>query len=324
MGQHDDLEPVGFRRRVRPSPYTEATIPSSGYLDVDVDAVVQSWYTRRVKDWKPDLGFLVRVPSETVANGAVQFKRASDATAAYRPALTITYQLPKVSINFDPALGPNYAPSTMVAGQATLLPIRVSNNASGFDFTTAAWKVGYRWFDAKGVTVSSGVQALPACVGTGSGCSTPSNTIGLSITPPSAVGQYTLRLDLVRVGTPANAWASDWAKPSKFYSRNKKTLSADNTRWVGSSAIERDEFGISVVAGGGDSGNAKSIDTGDGGSLGIDLWSKNLSYTGSGGVGFSDLIPLDLAYTYDSKNVRHMLGHPFGVRLVDLVRRAVH
>jgi RHS repeat-associated protein len=290
------------------SPYKEKTIPSSGYLDVDVDEIVQSWYTRRGKDWKPDLGFLVRVPSETVANGAVQFKRSSDGTAAYRPALTISYQIPKVSIDFDPALGPNYSPSTMIAGQSTTLPVRVSNNGSGFDFTTSQWLVGYRWFDTKGELVSSATQALPACVGTGGGCSTTSATIGLAVTPPTAVGQYTLRLELMRTGNPNDVWVSDYARPSLYYSRNKKTLSADNTRWVGSSVIERDEFGIGVVAGGGDTGNAKSVDTGDGGRLAIDLWSKNLSYSGSVGVGFDDLIPLDLGYTYDSKNTATCSG----------------
>jgi RHS repeat-associated protein len=276
------------------------TIPGSGTMNFDVDALTTKWYTRRGENWAGDLGFVVRLNSES-GNGEVEFDRYNDATAANRPKLTITYDLPKVGIDFDPSLGANYAPSTMIAGQATTLPVRVSNNASGFDFTTANWKVGYRWFDAKGKTVGSGSQDLPVCVGTGGGCLPTTNTFGLAVAPPAAVGQYTLRLDIIRQGT-VDTYASDFAKPSLYLSRNKKSLAAESTRWTGSSIVERDEFPIAVVAGGGDTGEQKTVDLGDGGQLGINLWSRNLSYQGAGGVGFTDLLPIDLDFGYDSKN----------------------
>ena len=75
--------------------------------------------------------------------------------------------------------------------------------------------------------------------------------MGLSVTAPGAVvAQDTLRLDLVhRLGGSAGTYlyASDWALPSKYYARNKKVLTTDSTRWVGSSVVERDEFGIAVA-----------------------------------------------------------------------------
>ncbi|MEO6627909.1 MAG: DNRLRE domain-containing protein, partial [Aquihabitans sp.] len=285
-----------------------ATVPAAGStMNFDVDAIVSSWYTRRGTDWKGDVGFAVRMDTENSTNGIVQFDRYSDATAANRPRLEISYQIPQVGIDFAPELGASYSPSTMIAGQATTLPITITNHASGFDFDTTNWRVGYRWFDPKGAVVSSATQALPACVGTGTGCSSPSATFGLSVSPPTTVGQYTLRLDLVRVQSISN-WASDFATPTKYYARNKKVLALDSTRWTGNSVIERDEFQIAVIAGGGDSGTTKSVDTGNGGSLGIDLWSKNLHYEGSGGVGFSDLLPIGLDYRYDSKQTADCAG----------------
>jgi RHS repeat-associated protein len=289
------------------TPLVTGTVPSSGNMNVDVDAIVQSWYTRRSQDWKPNIGIALRMASETDANGVAQFDRYNDATASYRPLLTITYQVPKVAIDFDPALGPNYAPSTMIAGQPTVLPLRVTNNSSGFDFAGSDWLIGYRWFDHKGKVVGTPAQQAIPCVGTGTGCANPSATFGLTVTPPATIGQYTLRLDLVRNGT-VDQYASDWAKPSLFFSRNKKVLSADNTRWTGSSVIERDEFSIGVVSGSGGVGEVRSVETGDGGELGIDLWSRNLSYTAAGGVGFGDLVPIELEYTYDSKEVGDCAG----------------
>ena len=280
------------------SPSASDTVPSSGSMSFDVDGIVQSWYTRRGKDWKPDIGFLLKMDNESTG-GEVGFHRYNDGTAGNRPTLWISYDVPRVGIDFDTALGPTYAPSTMVAGQATVLPVKVSNNSSGFDFAVGTWAVGYRWFDAKGNVVASAQQALPQCVGSGAGCANPTSTFGLNVTPPSTVGQYTLRLDLVRDGS-IDAYASDYARPSLYLSRNKKTLSGDDTRWVGTSKIERDEFSIAVVAGGG--GDGDEIETGTG-SLGIDLWSKNLSYQGSGGVGFDDVIPVELGYGYESRQV---------------------
>jgi len=269
----------------------------------DVDTIVQSWYTRRGKDWTADLGFAIKMATESTdasSGGEVEFDRSDDATAAYRPTLVITYDTPHVSIDFATALGQNYAPATMVAGQATTLPILVSNNGSGFDFTTANYKVGYRWFDEKSALVgAAATQSLPQCVGTGTGCTSPVS-VSLAVTPPATPGSYTLRLDLVHLGTN-NAFASDYASPSKYYSRNKKVLTSDNTRWTGSSVIERDDFGITVVGAGGTAGETESVATGEGGSLGLNLYTHDLTYDGSGGVAFSDLVSPQLEYGYDAK-----------------------
>ncbi len=265
-----------------------------------VDSIVQSWYTRRGQDWTGDQGFTIKMVSDaSSSSGEVEFSRYNDASPAKHPTLTITYDVPKVGIDFDPALGPNYAPSTLLAGQATTLPIVVTNKGSGFDFTTAGYKVGYRWFDEKNAFVGSGVQALPSCVGTGSGC-TPTVAVSLSVTPPATTGSYTLRLELVRHGTN-DVFASDYATPSLYYSRNKKVLTSDNTRWTGSSlAIERDEFSVAVVAAGGTAGTTQTVGTGDGGQLALELHTRDLTYSGSGGVGFRDLLPVELRYGYDA------------------------
>jgi hypothetical protein len=106
-------------------------------------------------------------------------------------------------------------------------------------------------------------------------------------------------LDLVHVvGGGINVvWASDWATPSKFYSRNKTILTSDNTRWTGSSVVERDEFSIRVQNGSGTDGPMQSV-----GGLSVNLNSGNLHYTGDTGLGFSDLISPTMTYGYDSAN----------------------
>jgi RHS repeat-associated protein len=280
------------------SPVVTSTVPASGNMNFDVDALVQSWYTRRAKDWEPNFGILLKMASETDANGVAQFDRYNDGTTSYRPLLVIHYDVPKVSIDFDPALGANYAPSTMVAGQPTVLPLRVTNDGSGFNFAGPDWLIGYRWLDAKGKVVGSPSQAAMPCVGSGTGCANPSVVFGLTVTPPSTIGQYTLRLDLVRDGS-VDQYASDWATPSLYYARRKKVLSKDNSRWTGKSVVERDEFSINVTAGS-TGGEVKNVTTGTGGALGINLSSKDLSYVDDTGLGFSDLIPLGLTYGHHS------------------------
>ena len=292
------------------------TLPSSGYIDLDTTTIVRKWYDRRPQDWAANIGFVVRMASEGSTHGEVEFDRYNDATDAYHPKLTITYVQPRVQMDFDPRLGATYAPSSMVLGQTAKLPISISNNGSGFTFnrcittsTADCYQVGYRWFDAKGALAGSATQDFTADIASGA----TSALIGQAVTPPgSAANQETLRLDLVhRIGGSSGTylWASDWAQPSKFYSRNKKVLTSDSTRWVGSSLIERDEFGITFVRGTGSSqGEVKTLGLGDGGSAGINLWSGDLQYTGSGGVGFKDLSNVALTYGYDSANVGDCTG----------------
>jgi RHS repeat-associated protein len=144
-------------------------------------------------------------------------------------------------------------------------------------------------------------QAFPAAISAGNN----SGVFPLDVVPPTIPGQYTLRLELVhyRPASGDKVWASDFARPSLFYSRNKRVLTSESTRWTGSSVIDRADYPINVVAGGGTAGELRDVDLGDGSSLGIDLYSQNVHFEGAGGIGFDDLTPLELAYGYDSKHV---------------------
>ena len=213
-----------------------------------------------------------------------------------------------MSFDFDAALGPNYAPSAMRADSVVKLPIIVHNDLSGFTFDkctsgadTDCYALGYRFFDAKGNVAIWSRTDLPADITSGS----TSATIALRVDdaadarpvhPPARS-----RPPLHPVRRDDLGWAVDWAKPSAFYSRNKKVLRSDNTRWTGSASVERDEFGIAVGSGA-NAVNVQTVGTGDGGTLGIDLATRNLEYAGAGGVGFADRIPLGLTYGYDSRN----------------------
>jgi hypothetical protein len=279
---------------------------SSGSTDctvsLDVTAAVRANYTRRYQDWKAGYGFQVREATEGSTHKEIRFYLSSDPTTANRPKLTINYVVPQISIDFDSALGPTYAPSQMIAGQATRLPIIVRNNSSGFTFnhTAAAdyYRVGYRWLDTKGNVLSSATATMPADAASGGS----TGLFGLSVTAPSTAGQYTLRLDLVHTITPyGDLWSSDWATPSKYFSRNKKILTSDSTRWTGSSAVEREEYPINVTSGDA-GGDTESVTTGTGDELGINLASKNLSYTGDTELGFKDLIPHDVGYGYNGND----------------------
>jgi RHS repeat-associated protein len=269
--------------------------------DLNVTGFTREWYTRRAADWYPELGFEIRLTDE--AKPEVDFDNNTTSTTTNRPKLSITYVVPAVGFDFPPSLGPNYAPSSMPAGQVTNLPIILSNNSSvTFNYTNDAdlwrYQVGYRWFDAKGNLVGSGgSQDLPASVGPGA----TSGTILLAVTAPATSAQGTLRVELVHAyNGAATLWASDWATPSLYYERDKRSVDPGNTRWVGGSVIERDEFPMSVLAGGGTAvGDVKSVALGDGSSIGLNLWSRDATYVGSGGVGFDDLLPIELTYGYD-------------------------
>jgi RHS repeat-associated protein len=292
----------GFNGAYTTTDQVSDTVPASGYMHWDVDAIVHSWYTQRSNDWEADHGFQLKMANEGSGYGEVEFRRYNDGTAAYRPLLTINFTQPAVGIDFDARLGPTYAPSAMVKGQATRLPIVVANKTGSghvldkcIDGSDAdCWQVGYRWFDGKGNFVASGTADLPANVAIAG----TSATFALAATPPSTIGQYTLRLDLVHRVSGTYAWASDYALSSLYYSRNKKVLTADSTRWTGTSVIERDEFSINVTEGV-DAGEVVSVTTGAGDELSIDLASKNLSFQGDSGLGFADRLPLTLTYSYN-------------------------
>ncbi len=297
---------------------TSLTLPASGTVNFDVDAIAASFYTRRAKDWKAGYGFLLRMNTESSTIGEVEFDRYNDATTSFRPVLELDYTIPSVAIDFASGLGANYAPSAMVVNKTTKVPIVVTNktgSAHVLDKCTAdgdCWMVGYRWFDEKGSLIGGGTPTatanLPADIAVGAS----STTFSLPVTAPSVVGQDTLTLDLVHYSSAGNAyysWSSDWATPSLLYSRNKKVLTADNTRWVGSSKIERDEFRVNVVAGGGNIGETQWVSIGDGGSLGINLASGDIAAREDTGLGFADRIGLGLTYGYHSADATNCTSY---------------
>jgi len=154
--------------------------------NIDVTDAATSWYIRSIGTWKPNLGFMVKEQTEGSGYLEAMYYRGNNATASNRPKLTITYEVPGFAINFDPALGANYSPSTMLAGTTTHLPITVTNSGS-YDFDTTNYQLAYWWGDGAGNQVSSGFQALTSAINAG----TTSGTISLAVTPPAAPGQYT-------------------------------------------------------------------------------------------------------------------------------------
>jgi RHS repeat-associated protein len=293
------------------SPHVHACASNNNdcWLNLDVTSAVRAWYTRRSADWKPNVGFQVRYETEVndTAHDELSFYRyVNNSDPTIRPKLTITYELGGFGIDFDSAtLGQTYAPSAMVAGQTTVLPITITNKGStNLDATN--YRAAYRFFNVKNNTVAaSGLATLPAQINAGAS----SAVFGMTVTPPTTTGQYTLRLDVVKVVNGVNVYYSDWAKPTLFYSRNKKVLTSDSTRWTGSSVMERDEFGITVTNGQGSKGDVKTVSTGDGGELGINLWSRNLSYSGDTGISVSDRIPLAVTYGYNAKDAATCSGY---------------
>ena len=281
--------------------YSWATVPSSGYIDFYPSPRVSHMYTQRASDWVQNLGFLIKLDDDSAGSGSINLNRWNDGTAAYRPLLSIVYQTPAAKLSFDPALGTNYAPSTMVAGQATTIPMRITNN-SGFTFKTPSDDaneyddLGYRWIDDKGAIVGSGSTHLPATLLSGQ----TSATIPLAVTPPSGAGRYSLRVEAMLYEWGNLIWASDYTLPSLFYARAKYSGELDNSRWTGLSSIERDEFPINVVSTTPQGGEWRTVTLGDGATVGINLWSRDLTYTGDEGVGFEDLLTVGLRYDYRS------------------------
>jgi RHS repeat-associated protein len=303
------------------------SLPSSGVapcgsgtadcnLTLDVTAIVAATHSKNAATWKAGYGFMVQQVTESSSLSEVDFHTGENSTVTNRPRLSVTYVTPSVGFDFDATLGATYSPSSMVKGVSTILPVIVENKTGSgnvLDRCTSAsdadcYELGYRWFNAKGKLVSStawGPVDLPASSGDVS-VGERSDPVGLPVMPPSAVGQYSLRLDLVhRLGGSSGTriWASDFADPSKYYKRNKKVLASDSTRWVGTSAIERAEFGITVG-----SGDAAGERRGTDG-LGIDLATRNLSYHADTGLGFADLLPVGLEYAYNSVDAAGCAGY---------------
>jgi RHS repeat-associated protein len=288
---------------------TPVNAPGTSWLDQDVTALVRHWYSRNGNDWKANLGFMSRTATEDSSHKEATFRNGIWSSTAVRPKLVVSYIRPQVKLAFDASLGADFAPATMPAGLTVSLPVNLTNNGSGYTFGTTGsdyYRVGARWFDEKGKLVSqTGLTNpqfanLPGVLASGDS----TGTFSLPVTAPPNPGQYSLRIDLVHTIGATNLFASDWAMPSKYYARAKDPLnsSTGNVRWVGTSVIERDDFGIAVVAGGGSAvGETKAITLADGSRVGINLWSHSLLFAGAGGVGFADLgTSLGLGYGYNS------------------------
>ena len=281
---------------------------SGGWLSIDVSGIVRARYTRNSADWKPDYGIELQTADETnpCTTGTCSGLTFDSPNAGVNPPqLTLTYVVPHVKINFDPALGPDYSPSKMLAGTTVNLPIQLNNNGSGFNFnacwgsTTDCYKVGYRWYDSRGQNfslTSRGLVDLPGDVGNQGWSS-----INLPVATPTASGQFGLRLDLVHIVNGQAVWASDWAYPSLYLARAKDNLNSSNVRWTGQSVIARNDFSVALSMGATAGGYPKSVSLADGSNAAIDLLSGNLTVSASSGLGFSDLGgAIDLNYYYDS------------------------
>ena len=281
---------------------TNATVTSGATgLDWWPETLCAHQYTQNPNDWLQNFGFAFVMDTEASGAGEVEFSRTNDTSTWKQPEFDINYEIPSTTMGFDPALGTNYSPSMMLAGQSTTLPVVVTNKASlpifrYVDMPDNHYVFGYRWFNQDNAIVASSTINLPVSLYPGDS----TGTFALPVTAPSTPGVYTLRLDLVHDQWGVLDWASDFATGSAYFARQAYSASPQNTRWVGSSAIERDEFSISVVSTTPAGGEWRSVTLGDGGTLAINLWSQDLTYTGDEGVGFSDLLTVGLSYNYHS------------------------
>jgi RHS repeat-associated protein len=317
---HANLNASGFDMSTdwahKPSIYSTQTpsISACGarncWLDFDATALARTWYGHN----GTAKNFGVTLSLDNQALGELQLDNYTDATDYRHPQLKITYFPAGYQMAFDPALGPDFAPSTMAAGSSMTLPINVTNIATdgsgnwghctGTGATpTDCWSLGYRWYNSAGALDSSNKTPIPASVTFGG----QTGLINLAVSPPTAgVGQYTLRLDMVHTYNGTDLWCSDWAYQSTYYARAMLSSSPSNVHWAGSSPVERDEYPMSVVASG---GTTQSVSLPDGSTAAIDLWTKNLTYGGSTGLGFADLgTSIGLDWYYSAADVNSIPG----------------
>jgi RHS repeat-associated protein len=283
-------------------------------MDFDTTTIVRAWYGHSAT-YASNFGLLLAL--DTYSNKEVYLYNYTDQPGVnpdyLRPRLVITYQDASYSMAFDQALGPDFAPSSAVAGGTMNLPITVSNKSDETWYpctgsnTADCWTVGYRWYPASGAPTSSKGSALLPSGGVAINGS--SGTLNLPVAVPSAPGQYTLRLDMVHTVNGVDLWSSDWAYQSSYYARVKVSSSPSNVHWGGLSPVEREEYPISVVTSLPSAGTTESVSLPDGSSAAIDLWTKNLTYGGSTGLGFSDLgTSIGLDWYYSAADVTSIPG----------------
>jgi RHS repeat-associated protein len=294
----------------KPATATSPTSPTASFnacsapcnLVVNVNSIAHAWYTRRKDDWMANLGFTLAL--HTASNAEMRFENETTPTYDRRPNLNINYDIGAYTMSFDPALGPDFAPSAVLADSTVNLPVSFKNTSTlAWD---TSWSIGYRWYDSKGnalATPAQGKKPLTASVAAGD----ETGIIQVPITTPPQ-GQYTLRMDMVRTVNGADLWLSDWSEPTLYMSHTKASSSSSNVHIAGKSVVEREEYPISALAPSG-GGESKSASLPDGSSLSINLWSKVLGYSGTGGVGFSDLgTSIGLGYGYNSGDLAAYTG----------------
>jgi RHS repeat-associated protein len=288
-------------------------------LSWDVTALVRPWY-KQAGSYASNFGVTLALADPT--KGELQLDNYTDSVDAHHPKLQITYEPAGYSMVFDPALGPDFAPSTMVAGTTMHLPVIVTNNSKDVSGNyswlscsttpTDCWSLGYRWYNAAGaLDTVTGKLSIPAALAYGA--NTGSVPMNLPVAAPAGgAGQYTLRLDMVHHYNGLDLWASDAAFQSTYYARAKVSSSPSNVHWAGISPVEREEYPISVVKSIPSGGTTESVSMPDGSSAAVDLWTNNVTYTGSTGLGFADLgTNLGLNYYYsaaDSASLPGVLG----------------
>ncbi|MBA3877544.1 MAG: hypothetical protein C0498_11555, partial [Anaerolinea sp.] len=285
---------------------TTAALSAPGVLAVDVTAAVRAWYNRRQGAWKANYGIALRLATESQEE--LLFSNAADPIVANRPKLTITYNIPAAAINFDPALGFNYAPTTALVGQRLKLPVTVTNNSSvTFNAWTPNsvdyWAVYYRWFslspETSGILWLAGWAWNPNTIAPGA----TSPVFLMDIWTPSTPGEYELRLDVTHRVNDVDLIGSDYAKPSLYHARVKRPGATESdVRWVGSSVIQKDQFRVTVMGSDDASGVTESVSLPDGGEASINLSTRGLSVTKSAGLEIGGLLPASLTYQYRGGN----------------------
>jgi RHS repeat-associated protein len=321
---HGTLNASGFNMSTywanKPSLYGSVTTPSLNacasrncWLDFNATTLARAWYGHAGN--ATNFGITLSLDTET--QGELQLDNYTNSTDYRHPQLEITYVPSGYKMTFDPALGPDFAPSTMVAGGTMTLPVNVTNiatdasgnwgNCSGTGSTPAdCWSLGYRWYTPNGTLDSSAKTSIPAGVTFGN----QTGVMNLAVAHPAGgVGQYTLRLDMVHTLNGLDLWSSDYAYQSLYYARAKVSSSPSNVHWGGLSSVERDEYPISVVNSLPSGGTTQSVSLPDGSSAAIDLWTKNLTYRGSTGLGFADLgTSISLNWFYSAADINSLAG----------------
>ncbi len=272
----------------------------------DPPFAITSWaqtaFVRTVKGAADIWGLAIMGADET--NGSYVVFEGDALQSANRPSLTIAYRVAAATIDFAEVLGKNFAPSTMLVGATTTLPLIVRNTgwgvwkAAGTDRTVLA----YRWLDRDGALLNVagftpfGQVALAADVPSGYSAS-----VNLPVLAPPAATSATLRLDVASVVNNATLYFSDGALLD-LYDEPVVPADADDgyAAYVGSSVVKRTEYQVEIV----EEANAVALGTGlaEGGSLAMDGLTGVLTY-GTSDLAVADRGPgLSFSRTYSSAN----------------------